>query len=132
MPNQTILFCPVNGVNGRGDPKPVRLDHIAPDLAMVHLDQHKIKWSDLDKQDATPLGEGKGSVVYLHEWLNHPILVLMQVDTLLSIEARTWVSPLRSRSLNRQKWDHSLSPEQIKNPKQNDSPMKNSGMKYGS
>jgi len=40
-----------------GELKPVRLDHIAPDLAMVHLDRHKIKWSDLEMEPQT-IGEG--------------------------------------------------------------------------
>jgi hypothetical protein len=44
-----------------GDPKPVRLDHIAPDLAMVHLDRHRIDWADLVKSDSDnkPMAEGK-------------------------------------------------------------------------
>ncbi len=44
-----------------GDPKPVRLDHIAPDLAMVHLDRHRIDWADLIKSDGDnkPMAEGK-------------------------------------------------------------------------
>jgi hypothetical protein len=36
----------------------VRLDHIAPDLAMVHLDRHKIKWSDLEKEETQVIGVG--------------------------------------------------------------------------
>lgn len=45
------------GLVGGGRPKPVRLDHIAPDLAMVHLDQHKLEWSDLEKEEE-PVAEG--------------------------------------------------------------------------
>jgi hypothetical protein len=39
------------------EPKPVRLDLLAPDLAMVHLGSHKIKMRDLHK-DEVPIGEG--------------------------------------------------------------------------
>jgi hypothetical protein len=41
-----------------GEPKPVRLDRIAPDLAMVHLDRHKIKWSDLEREETKVIGVG--------------------------------------------------------------------------
>jgi hypothetical protein len=39
------------------EPTSVRLDSAAPDLAMVHLDNHKIAFVDLTKEE-TPIGEG--------------------------------------------------------------------------
>lgn len=83
LPNNSFVFCP-NGkrercvkrllemviqrltsaslslnhpVGSNGEPKPIRLDLLAPDLAMVHLSSHKIKKSDLRKEPV-PLGEG--------------------------------------------------------------------------
>jgi hypothetical protein len=38
-------------------PTAVRLDSAAPDLAMAHLDSHKIAYSELEKHDP-PIGEG--------------------------------------------------------------------------
>ncbi len=41
----------------------MRLDTAAPDLAMVHLDSHKIAFGELDKQEP-PIGEGGYATVY--------------------------------------------------------------------
>ena len=46
----------------------MRLDHIAPDLAMVHLDRHKIKWSDLEKEETQVIGVGTAP----HPFFDHP------------------------------------------------------------
>lgn len=39
------------------DATAVRLDLAAPDLAMVHLDSHKIAYVELEKEES-PIGEG--------------------------------------------------------------------------
>jgi hypothetical protein len=53
-----VLWVCVTVNDEVGEPKPVRLDRIAPDLAMVHLDRHKIKWEDLHKNEDKPMAEG--------------------------------------------------------------------------
>ena len=57
------------------EPKPVRLDRIAPDLAMVHLDRHKIKWEDLQKEEGKPMGEGGFAAVYRGTYLGEPVAI---------------------------------------------------------
>jgi hypothetical protein len=39
------------------EPPAVRLDAAAPDLAMVHLDSHKIAFCELEKEEP-PIGQG--------------------------------------------------------------------------
>jgi hypothetical protein len=39
------------------EPTAVRLDSAAPDLAMVHLDSHKIAFCELEKEEP-PIGHG--------------------------------------------------------------------------
>jgi len=45
----------------------VRLDKLAPDLAMVNLGGHKLKIQDLQKEE-TPIGEG-GSILPFIFWI---------------------------------------------------------------
>lgn len=81
--NVTLLYSVANGT----DPKPVRLDQLAPDLAMVNLSSHKIKWRELHK-DPTPLGEGKKALFPLERNLFSTappsLLILISVHNLSS------------------------------------------------
>lgn len=59
-PKESFLSCPADR---NGEAAAVRLDAAAPDLAMVHLDSHRIDYADLHFQEP-PIGEGGYATVY--------------------------------------------------------------------
>jgi len=69
VPNSSFFYC-----NNGEDRRPVRLDKLAPDLAMVNLGGHKLKIQDLQKEE-TPIGEGGFAIVYKGTWRGQPVAI---------------------------------------------------------